>query len=104
MKWLKILGHTLEEIHPDDRDAGDADDLLDAIGDAAGEDGEELGDLEMSVDGPRDAIVDLFSFTRPTSLYVRLMEMPFFMKCESFVICASTAHPSAWLAARTGVQ
>ena len=92
----------VQEIHPDDLECGDCDDLLDAVADAAGE--EEDGLDEMPVEGSRDFICELFSFTRPVALYKRLFEQPFLLKVESFVVMTSTAHPAVWLAARTGVQ
>lgn len=83
---------------------GDCDDLLEAVGgDCAGEEGED-DEVPLLEGGPRDYICELFAFTRPMALYERLFQQPFLLRVESFVIMTSTAHPAAWLAARTWVH
>ena len=87
-----------QEIHPDNLEHGDAEDLLDAV--AASQDLAEE-DLDFQESAPEDRfIMELFIFTRPVAFYRQLFEMPINLPSEGIVVLTSTAHPASWMAAR----
>lgn len=91
-----------QEIHPDNLEHGDAEDLLDAV--AASQDLAEE-DLDFQESAPEDRfIMELFIFTRPVAFYRQLFEMPINLPSEGIVVLTSTAHPASWMAARRGTR
>ena len=102
--WFVKPAHVWQELHPDDLEPGDADDLLDAVCDATCSDDEEPPADDLVGEDDKRFIQEIFCFTRPSKVYESLFQIPMVLKVDSFILLTSTAHPSAWIAARQETQ